>query len=1109
MIGFKGGSRAPGGARTGLGKDFAGLVTYLTRGSGSEVDRQRVAWISYRNLDGVAAPAPAARLMRACAGRRPRVAKPVYHFGLSLPASDHLDPEQWNQAVDRVLVRLGLGDHQALVVAHGDTDHEHVHVVVNRVAEDGPSWGSYLDNPKVLAAIRDIEIDFGLTRDVARKGGDDVFDAAQLWRRQAAVGEVGESPVPALASDAYRQAAGTGRVPLADRAREDLAAACAAATDWSDLEARLAARGFGLRAATRHAGLLITDGSGLAALSHVDPAISGPKLAQRFGETFDDHRRVHPDPPAVQEPERATMPEPGDSLEDRAAELLDRLTRTRATFTEADLHRAAFYQPDGIELVRAALRSDRVLDLGVGGDGGSRYTTRDYLDAEARLLAAAAGLASRERFRLDLADQAEVAAADRDRAPRAEPLAGGHGRTAPVEAAAAGDELAGQSTAASLSFEQRAAVLHATAAADLAQIVGDRDGRAAAAIASAYRERGFEVLGAAPTFHAAATLESATAVRSQTLGELERSWSAGAGRLDARSVLLLEEAGTLDVRRLGGILAEAGERGAKVVLLGDPGRMQAIGAGDAFRGLLEQHPGVRLDAPRCQREPWQAAASEQLAAGRVAAALDRYEAAGRLHWTDSRAAAREELLRAHAGDRRQDPAATRLIVAPDGAEAAMLNAAVRAERLAAGELGPAIRAGGIDLASGDRVVFWRDDRQAGAVANLDASTAVPVEGVRRGSLGTVVGAERRRVEVRLDDGRRVAFDPVRYRSVGHGYAVTIAQSRAAAADRVYVLADPRMHREDAVVALSRHRDTLDLYADRASFPGRELLDRTLSHPGRRDLAGDYAAADLRRAVDRLQDVAAAIASATRVERPLREALAAHEALQRARQRIVEARRSLSQPADRLYAEPAMALRALLRDGAAPARLREGAARDYGALRGRAVFGRADRERAQAAHAVPTLTGRLDAYQRSLAGLQAAKRQARASLERIAVPSLAPAPSAAESGLPGTAARGLPEAAAGRLPGAAATPAQAATPPRLPPLAQVRHELARVDADLRGHHQASRSAQDAVETAIRALGRPAVDSALVLLPPEVALPVNLAVRAVERALERGPVLGLGR
>ena len=486
----------------------------------------------------------------------------------------------------------------------------------------------------------------------------------------------------------------------------------------------------------------------------------------------------------------------------------------------------------------------------------------------------------------------------------------------------------------------------------------------------------------------------------------------------------------------------------------------------------------------------------------MAAALDRYEAAGRLHWTASREEARAELLRAHAGDGRRDPAATRLIVAPDTAEAALLNAAVRTHRLAAGELGPGVRAGAAELARGDRIVFRRDDPQGIAVASLDAGLdarresgpvagldagpvagreaapdagldSTPVHGVRRGTLGTVVGAERRRVEVRLDDGRRVAFDPMRYRSVSHGYAVTVRQSRAAAADRVYVLADPRMDRDAAAAALSRHRDTLDLYADRASFPGRELLDRALSRPALKDLAADYAAADLRRVVDRLQDAAAAIARATRVERPLREALAAHDALQQARQRVVEARRALSQPAGQVYAEPARALRGLLRDPAAADRLRAGAARHYGALRGRSVLGKAGRERTRALHAAATLTGRLDAYRRSLAGLAAAKRQARGSLERVA------------------------------------GPGHAASPPRLPRPAQLRRELARVGGDLRGLRQASRGAQDAVETAIRTLGRPAVDSALVLLPPNVALRVNLAVRAVERVLEPGLDLVLER
>jgi Ti-type conjugative transfer relaxase TraA len=1062
VMAFKGGSRSRSGARTGLGKDFAELVDYLCRGSRGRLDPDRVAWISYRNLDGVAEPEHAAQIMRACSSQHPHTGKPVYHFGLSLPPSDHLDREQWNRAVDQVLERLGLGGHQALVVAHRDTAHEHLHIVVNRVGDDGRAWPPGYDIPKVLAAVRHIEIELGLTRDVDR-----------------------ERPIPELASIACRHAVGIDQEPLVERVRAQAAADFAEAASWSDLETRLAAHGFRLRVATRHPGLLVTDGSHFAALSRLDRAISGPKLAQRFGETFDDHRRAHPEPPAVLDPGPEASRRPGDNLESRAAALLDRLTQTRATFSEADLRHAASYQPESMSLVRAALRSDGVLDLGTDAGGAVRYTTREYLDAEARLLAAAAALASRDRFRLEPADLAASATA------------------------------AGEPATTGL---QRAAVHHATAGADLAQIVGgDRDGRAVAAgaIATAYRERGYEAQGAALTAHAAAALESATGIRSRTLAGLERAWSKGAGLLHERSVLFVDEAGTLDVRRLGGVLAEAEARGAKVVLLGDPGRLQAIGAGDAFRGLLEQHPSVRLDALQRQLEPWQAAASEQLAAGRVAATLDRYEAAGHLHWTASRGEARAELLGAHARDRLQDPGGTRLILAPDRTEAALLNAAVRAERRAAGELGPGIRAGGAELAVGDRIVFRRDDRQGSAVVNLDAS---PVLGVHRGSLGTVVRAERHRLEVRLDDGRRVAFDPAHYRSVGHGYAVTIGESRAAAADRVYVLADPRMDRDAAVVALTRHRGTLDVYADRDTFPSRERLDRALSRPGQKDLASDYAAADLRRAIGRLQDHAAAIARATCEERPLREALAAHEALRQARLRVVEARRSLSQPAGQVYAEPARALRGLLGDPAAADRLREGAARHYGDLRGRAGFGKAGRERTQALHSVASLSDRLGAYRYSLADLKAAKQQARASLQRIAGPGLAPQPAAtvprglpdlAARGLPGAAARGLPSAATRGLPGATATPKLAASPPGLPRPAQLRRELARVVADLSGLRQASRGAQDAVETAIRTLGRAAVDSALLLLPRQVALPVSLAVRAVEHVLERTLSLGLGR
>ena len=102
------------------------------------------------------------------------------------------------------------------------------------------------------------------------------------------------------------------------------------------------------------------------------------------------------------------------------------------------------------------------------------------------------------------------------------------------------------------------------------------------------------------------------------------------------------------MRRLCGVLAEAEARGAKVVLLGDQGQPQAIGAGDAYRGLLELHPSACLD-PRSSRLP----APAVPAGGPVPSILDRCEDAGRLHWSASRAAVHADLLAAYARDCRQ------------------------------------------------------------------------------------------------------------------------------------------------------------------------------------------------------------------------------------------------------------------------------------------------------------------------------------------------------------------------------------------------------------------------------------------------------------------------
>ena len=134
----------------GLGRSFAGVAAYCLHDAPEPDDRspetsERVAWTDTRNLPTIRAER-AARLMAATAkaasdlkrlagGARggQKLAKPVLHYSLSWARDETPTRQEMSRAVDGSLEALGLEGHEALIVAHDDTRHPHVHVVANRV----------------------------------------------------------------------------------------------------------------------------------------------------------------------------------------------------------------------------------------------------------------------------------------------------------------------------------------------------------------------------------------------------------------------------------------------------------------------------------------------------------------------------------------------------------------------------------------------------------------------------------------------------------------------------------------------------------------------------------------------------------------------------------------------------------------------------------------------------------------------------------------------------------------------------------------------------------------------------------------------------------------
>src|SRR5262249_8172913 len=58
---------------------------------------------------------------------------PVYTYSLSWHPSQEPTKEQMIEAARETLRLIGMQDHEALFVAHRDTAHPHIHVIVNRV----------------------------------------------------------------------------------------------------------------------------------------------------------------------------------------------------------------------------------------------------------------------------------------------------------------------------------------------------------------------------------------------------------------------------------------------------------------------------------------------------------------------------------------------------------------------------------------------------------------------------------------------------------------------------------------------------------------------------------------------------------------------------------------------------------------------------------------------------------------------------------------------------------------------------------------------------------------------------------------------------------------
>mgnify|MGYP001175773946 CR=1 FL=1 len=124
-------------------------------------------------------------------GGRP-LQKPVYTFALTWHPSEKPTAQEQLEAAREALYSLGMADRQAVIIAHKDTDHPHVHVMVNRVCPDtGRAASNSNDHLKLSQWAEDYERRRGhefcperSKNNAKRRGGEwrkDHSDSRPVW----------------------------------------------------------------------------------------------------------------------------------------------------------------------------------------------------------------------------------------------------------------------------------------------------------------------------------------------------------------------------------------------------------------------------------------------------------------------------------------------------------------------------------------------------------------------------------------------------------------------------------------------------------------------------------------------------------------------------------------------------------------------------------------------------------------------------------------------------------------------------------------------------------------------------------------------------------------
>ena len=393
-------------------------------------------------------------------------------------------------------------------------------------------------------------------------------------------------------------------------------------------------------------------------------------------------------------------------------------------------------------------------------------------------------------------------------------------------------------------------------------------------ISGLLKDNNFEVIGASTTWKVSNDLGNDCEIDSFAIDSLLYSIKEGHRELNSKSIVIIDEVGTLSTEKGVQLLTAVRDAGAKIILSGDREQQQAVEAGSFLRLAQSMEGGVRIDRIRRQRatvediliykdktnaldrknaryyenmmsasdkeklldtyaetverrgDVWQRDASKDLKEGRAEEALNAYHERGNVRFAWNEGAVIWKLSNDWMKWTADNPNKTSIIQARTNKEVISLSTAIRKLLREQGRITGddySITVSGsqkgqthtLELARGDHFIFGTRNRNLGVVNG----TKGVVTDIKQGLTGLEITAKVGDKSVTFKPEDMIGRDKTV--CLKGGYATTIYSSQGITVDASFNLVSHLLSRESAYSFGTRHRDEAFFYV------GRELAEEVV------------------------------------------------------------------------------------------------------------------------------------------------------------------------------------------------------------------------------------------------------------------------------------------